>query len=101
MMTLYLFILYILKFLSILITVLLMVAFYTVYERKIIASTQRRAGPSNIGPFGMLQAVADGLKLLLKSGPKPSFSNKFFFVICPLATFFFKFIIMGSYTFRI
>ena len=87
-MTLYLILLYILKFLSILITVLLMVAFYTVYERKIIASTQRRAGPSHVGPFGLLQAVADGLKLLLKSGPKPSFSNKFFFVICPLATFF-------------
>ena len=81
-------ILYIIKFLSLILTVLIMVAFYTVYERKLIGSTQRRTGPANVGPFGLLQAVTDGLKLLLKTNIKPSFSNKFFFIICPLVTFF-------------
>jgi NADH-quinone oxidoreductase subunit H len=82
------FIIYTLKYLTLLIAVLLMVAFYTVFERKIIGTTQRRAGPAIVGLFGLLQAVADGLKLLLKTNIQVSFANKFLFVICPLFVFF-------------
>lgn len=80
--------LFIVKYICLVITVLGMVAFYTVYERKIIAATQRRTGPATIGIIGILQAVADGMKLLLKDPFKPSFSNKFFYIVCPFSTFF-------------
>jgi len=80
--------LYLYKFLFILITVLLMVAYYTVFERKIIGASQRRAAPANVGIIGSLQAVADGLKLLIKSNSQLSFANKLFYIVCPLVTFF-------------
>ena len=64
-----------------------MVAFYTVFERKIIGASQRRAAPAHVGVVGSLQAVADGLKLLTKTNPQISFANKVFYVLCPLLTF--------------
>jgi NADH-ubiquinone oxidoreductase chain 1 len=48
------------------VTVLLSVAFFTIAERKVLASIQRRRGPNVVGFWGILQAFADGLKLLLK-----------------------------------
>ena len=50
--------LYIIQSLNFVVYVLLMVAFYTLHERKIIAYTQRRKGPNLVGPFGLLQVIA-------------------------------------------
>ena len=76
------------KVLGIIIPLLIAVAFFTVAERKIIGSIQRRRGPNVVGAFGMFQALADGLKLFLKESILPSSSNKFLFLFAPLITFF-------------
>lgn len=54
---------------------LLAIAFFTIAERKLLASIQRRKGPNVTGFWGMLQAFADGLKLLLKEIIIPVRSN--------------------------
>ena len=64
------------------------VAFFTILERKVMASVQRRKGPSNIGFYGILQPFADGLKLLLKEISIPFKSNFFFFLLSPSLSFF-------------
>jgi NADH-quinone oxidoreductase subunit H len=51
---------------GLLIPILVRVAFFTVAERKVIAGVQRRHGPSVVGLWGLLQAIADGLKLVCK-----------------------------------
>jgi len=79
--------LYFIKSLIIIVLVLLMVAFYTILERKIIAYMQRRRGPNIVGPFGLLQAIADGLKLLVKKTIYPQNINILIFITGPLITF--------------
>jgi len=76
-----------LKFLPIILPILLSVAFFTVLERKVLASIQRRRGPNVVGIFGLLQAFADGIKLLLKETIIPSSSNSFIFILAPIFTF--------------
>ena len=71
-----------------LVPIIMSVAFFTIFERKVMASVQRRKGPSNIGIFGILQPFADGLKLLLKEISIPFNSNFFFFVLSPFFSFF-------------
>lgn len=62
----------------------LVVAMYSTYmERKVAAFIQDRRGPNRAGPFGILQPMADGLKLFFKEEIIPSFSNKFLFVLGP------------------
>lgn len=58
-----------------LVLLLLTVAFFTIAERKLLASIQRRKGPNVTGFWGLLQAFADGLKLLLKEVIIPVRSN--------------------------
>ena len=77
----------ILKSLIIIVFLLVAVAFFTVLERKLIASVQRRRGPNIVGTFGMLQAGADGAKLLIKETVIPSSSNPIIFVLSPIFTF--------------
>lgn len=77
----------IIKVLSILIPVLIAVAFFTVAERKIMGAIQRRRGPNVIGFLGLLQALADGLKLFVKETTLPSNSNLVVFIIAPMLSF--------------
>ncbi|MEO9020678.1 MAG: NADH-quinone oxidoreductase subunit NuoH [Ginsengibacter sp.] len=63
----------------------LFVAMYSTYaERKVAAFMQDRRGPNRAGPFGILQPMADGLKLFFKEEIIPSFASKFLFVLGPI-----------------
>ena len=70
--------------------VLLSVAFLTVAERKTMASMQRRLGPNIVGYYGLLQAFADALKLLLKEYVSPTQANIILFFIGPVVTLMFS-----------
>jgi len=78
--------------LSTLILILIVVAFYTLAERKIIASIQRRRGPNVVGFNGLLQPFADGLKLVLKEINLPNQASKVIFLIAPFLTLIFSFL---------
>lgn len=68
----------------IIVSISMVVAMYTTLaERKVAAFIQDRRGPNRAGPFGMLQPLADGLKLFFKEEIIPMFSNKFLFVLGP------------------
>jgi len=77
----------ILKILSIVVPLLLSVAYFTLAERKIMAIIQRRKGPNVIGFLGLLTPLADGLKLFVKETILPSNSNISVFLIAPMLTF--------------
>ncbi len=74
------------KILLVSIVVILVVAFSTYFERKVIGRMQSRVGPNRVGPLGLGQPFADVIKLLIKEVVVPSQSNKYLFVIAPLLT---------------
>ncbi len=76
-----------LKILSIIIPLLISVAYFTLAERKIMGTVQRRKGPNVIGYLGLLQPLADGLKLFVKETILPSNCNIFIFLLAPMITF--------------
>lgn len=76
-----------LQILIIIVPLLLSVAYFTLAERKIMGAIHRRRGPNVIGAYGLLQPLADGLKLLVKETVMPSSSNKILFVFSPMLTF--------------
>jgi NADH-quinone oxidoreductase subunit H len=76
-----------LKSLSLLILLLVTIAFFVLVERKTLGSIQRRRGPNVIGFFGLLQSFADGFKLILKENIIPSSSNSTIFLFSPIFTF--------------
>src|ERR1700729_1924917 len=76
------------KNLPIVLPILLAVAFFTVLERKVLAAMQRRRGPNVVGIYGLLQAIADAVKLLSKETLVPASSNIYIFLISPIFTFF-------------
>ena len=80
----------IIEVLIVVVPVLLTVAFVTVAERKTMASMQRRLGPNIVGYYGVLQAFADALKLLLKEYISPTQSNLVLFFLGPIITLVFS-----------
>ena len=77
----------VLKILGIVLPLLISVAYFTLAERKILGAIQRRRGPNVVGVFGLLQPLADGLKLLLKETIIPSNANTIIFILAPIITF--------------
>ncbi len=63
------------------------VAYYTYLERKVMGAMQMRQGPAMVGPFGLLQPIADGVKLLSKETIIPSQANGPVFIIAPMLLF--------------
>lgn len=78
---------YLLEYLTVIIPLLIAVAYLTLMERKVIGSIQRRKGPNVVGFAGLLQPLADGLKLFAKETIIPSHSNRVLFLIAPALTF--------------
>ncbi len=74
------------KILFVVIPVILIVAFSTYFERKVIGRMQGRIGPNRVGPLGLGQPFADVLKLLFKEVIIPAKSDRYLFVIAPLLT---------------
>jgi NADH:ubiquinone oxidoreductase subunit H len=73
--------------LYIFILVLLTIAFTTLLERKILSSMQLRRGPNRVGFLGLLQPIADGLKLFTKETIFPQRANIFVFFVSPMTVF--------------
>src|SRR3978361_520682 len=80
----------IIEVLLVTVPILMVVAFVTVAERKTMASMQRRLGPNIVGYYGLLQAFADALKLLLKEYVAPTQSNFILFFLGPIITLVFS-----------
>ena len=72
---------------AIMVPLLIAIAYLTYAERKVLAAMQLRRGPNVVGPFGLLQPFADGLKLLYKETVIPSGANRVVFVAAPMVTF--------------
>lgn len=73
--------------LCIAVPLILAVAYLTYAERKVIGAMQLRVGPQIVGPFGLLQPIADALKMLTKEPIIPAGANSFLFILAPVLTF--------------
>jgi NADH:ubiquinone oxidoreductase subunit H len=86
---------FILGFIIILFTLLgtlISVAYYTLFERKILAAMQRRRGPNVVGIFGLLQPLADGFKLIAKEGIIPTLSIVYVYLLAPMLSLVISFL---------
>lgn len=72
---------------AIVVPLLVAVAYLTYFERKVIGAMQMRKGPNVVGPFGLLQPLADGVKLFAKETILPAGANKIMFAMAPMLTF--------------
>nr|YP_010388702.1 NADH dehydrogenase subunit 1 [Cepola schlegelii]UPQ43869.1 NADH dehydrogenase subunit 1 [Cepola schlegelii] len=70
--------------LALIIPILLAVAFLTLLERKVLGYMQLRKGPNVVGPYGLLQPIADGVKLFIKEPIRPSTSSPLLFIFAPM-----------------
>ncbi len=75
------------KIVAIIIPLLIAVAYLTYAERKVLAVMQLRRGPNVVGPFGLLQPLADGLKLFMKETIVPAGASRALFIMAPMLTF--------------
>ena len=73
--------------LAIVVPLLVTVAYVTYFERKVFGLMQIRKGPNVVGPFGLLQPFADGLKMLMKETIVPAGANRNLFLLAPIITF--------------
>jgi NADH-quinone oxidoreductase subunit H len=64
--------------------VMVVVAYTTLAERRVSAWIQDRSGPNRVGPFGLLQPIADGIKNIIKEETLPATASRFFFVLAPI-----------------
>lgn len=78
---------YLLHIVAITVPLLLCIAYLTYAERRIIAAMQMRRGPNVVGPFGLLQPIADAVKLMFKEVIFPAKASKFVFILAPIVTF--------------
>jgi NADH-quinone oxidoreductase subunit H len=76
------------KVLAVFSGVMLVVAYTTLAERRVSAWIQDRIGPNRVGPFGLLQPIADGLKNILKEETLPAKSSKLYFILGPMIAVF-------------
>ncbi len=74
----------VLKIVVIVVPIMLSVAYLTLAERKVIGYIQVRIGPNRVGPRGLLQPIADGLKLMMKEIIIPTNSNRYLFIAAPI-----------------
>ncbi|HTO85803.1 MAG TPA: NADH-quinone oxidoreductase subunit NuoH [Methylomirabilota bacterium] len=84
----------------IMIILLLCVAYLTYAERKVLAAVQIRRGPNVVGPWGLLQPIADGGKLLFKETIIPTTANRVVFMVAPMITFILALVAWAVIPFR-
>ena len=78
---------YIISSISIILPLLISIMLYTLAERKVQGTIQRRVGPNIVGPYGLLQPLTDGVKLIFKDILVPQRSRMILFVISPILSF--------------
>src|ERR1700742_3014330 len=72
------------KTLAIFVFLVVMTLFMIWFERRVVARMQHRPGPNRVGPFGLLQSLADGLKLAFKEDIQPVMADKWVFILAPI-----------------